>query len=130
VTLVPTDPRAVTAVTVERVVALEQGVAAPLLASTVMVATEVMPELLVMVVMALMVISQIQMVVTVVMAVIQEMLDHVALTALAALAALMALMAQRRLLVVMAVMAAQASTECGLARCLLATAVTVAMLVV
>ena len=92
-TLVPTDPRAVTAVTVEWVVALEQGVAAPLLASTVMVAMVVMPELLVTVVMARMVISQILMVVTVVMEVNRELLDHVAFAALAALAALMPLMA-------------------------------------
>jgi len=39
----------------------------------------------------------------------------------------MALMAQRRLLVVVAVMVAQASTACGLARCLLATAATVVL---
>ena len=44
-----------------------------------------------------------------------------------ALAAPLVLMAHRRLLVVMAVMAARASTDFGLARCLLAAVVTVVL---
>ena len=67
------------------------------------------------------------MVVTVVTAVIREMLDLVVRWAPAAPAERMALVAQRRLLVVMAVMAVMASTECGLTRCLLATAATVVL---